>query len=186
MARIAQLKPEELSEHQMRLAKSIGGTRGGDLAVNGPWGLLLRNPVLCEKAAEVGTMLRDGTSVPKRLSELAIAVVARHWTAQFEWWAHAPQGLRAGLSKDVIEAIRLKRTPSFDKPDEAAVYAYVKELLEKKKVSEPTYQALHKAIGTNGAIELTAIAGFYSLVAMLIVGLDVPLREGVTEPPLPE
>jgi 4-carboxymuconolactone decarboxylase len=185
MARIPQLKPEELTEHQMRLARAIGGTRGGDLAVNGPWGLLLRNPVLCEKAAEVGTMLRDSTSVPKRLSELAIAMVARHWTAQFEWWAHAPQGLKAGLSAEVIEAIRHRHTPVFEKRDEAAVYAYVGELLENRKVSDHTYQELHTHLGTNGVIELTAIAGFYSLVAMLIVGLDVPLREGV-EPPLPE
>jgi 4-carboxymuconolactone decarboxylase len=185
MARVPQLKPEELTEHQMRLAREIGGTRGGDLAVNGPWGLLLRNPVLCEKAAAVGTLLRDSTSVPKRLSELAIAMVARHWTAQFEWWAHAPQGLKAGLAPEVIEAIRHRRTPVFEKRDEAAVYAYVGELLENLKVSDHTYQELQTHISATGVIELTAIAGFYSMVAMLIVGLDVPLRAGV-EPPLPE
>ena len=104
MARVRKLEPNELNEHQMRLAKEIGGTRGGGLAVNGPWGLLIRNPVLCERGAAFGTMLRDATSVPKRLSEIAIAVVARHWTAQFEWYAHAPQALRAGVSKEVIEA----------------------------------------------------------------------------------
>lgn len=185
MARVPELKPQELSEQQMHLAKQIGAPRGGTLAVNGPWGLLLRNPLLCEKAAALGTMLRDGTSVPKRLSELAIAMVARHWTAQFEWWAHAPQGLKAGLSNDALEAIRQRKTPVFNQADEAAVYAYINELLEHKKVRDKTYRALHDQIGTNGIIELTAITGFYALVAMLIVGLEVPLGEGIV-PPLPQ
>ncbi|OFZ98878.1 MAG: hypothetical protein A3H35_08295 [Betaproteobacteria bacterium RIFCSPLOWO2_02_FULL_62_17] len=185
MPRVPQLKVEDLSEQQRKLAAEIGANRGGDLATGGPWGLLLRNPELCERAALLGTMLRDGTSVPKRLSELAIAMVARHWTAQYEWRAHAPQGLNAGLSEDVIEAIRQRRRPEFTKRDEQATYEYVSELLEKKRVSDKTYQALVAEIGVNAVIEITSVAGFYGLVAMLIVGLEVPLREGVT-PPLPE
>jgi len=185
MPRVPPLKPEELTEAQRKLAAEIGATRGGGLAVGGPWGLLLRNPELCERAARVGTMLRDGTSVSKRLSELAIALAARHWTAQFEWRAHAPQAIRAGLSEEAIEAIRHRRQPRFERRDEQAAYDYVTELFEKKRVSDETYQALVSEIGVNGVIELTAIAGFYSLVAMLIVGLEVPLPEGIS-PPLPQ
>ncbi len=185
MPRVPQLKPEELTEAQRKLAADIGATRGGGLATGGPWGLLLRNPELCERAAKVGTMLRDGTSLPKRLSELAIALAARPWTAQFEWWAHAPQGIKAGLSEEAIEAIRQRRQPRFERRDEQASYDYLSELFENKQVGDPTYQALASEIGANGVIELTAVAGFYSLVAMLIVGLDVPLPEGAS-PPLPE
>ena len=185
MARVRKLEVNELSEHQLRLANEIGGTRGGGPATGGPWGLLLRNPALCEKGAAFGTMLRDATSAPKRLSELAIAVVARFWTAQFEWYAHAPQALRAGISPEVIEAIRNRRRPVFDKKDEEAVYDYITELLETKKVSNSTYQALIAQVTQEQAIEITTIAGFYATVAMLIVAFEADLPEG-EKPQLPE
>jgi len=184
MARVRKLEVKELNEHQLRLANEIGGTRGGGPAVNGPWGLLLRNPALCEIGAKFGTMLRDATSAPKRLSEIAIAVVARHWTAQFEWYAHAPQALRAGVSKEVVEAIRERRRPVFDKRDEEAVYDYVTELIATKKVGDKTYQALIAQVTQEQAIEITTIAGFYATVAMLIVAFEVDLPEG-EKPQLP-
>jgi 4-carboxymuconolactone decarboxylase len=184
MGRIAQLKPEQLTEGQRRIASGLGATRGGGLAVNGPWGLLLRNEKLCDVAGQFGTMLRDATSVPKNLSELAIAVTARFWTAQFEWNAHAPQALRAGVSPDIIEAIRQRKRPTFAKKEEEAVYDYVTELYEKKKVSDKTYNAMREHLSAEQAIEITAIAGFYATVAMLIVAHEVDLPAGVA-PPLP-
>jgi 4-carboxymuconolactone decarboxylase len=185
MARIPPLKPEELGEHQRRLATEIGASRGGRLATIGPWGLMLRNPELCERAAAFGTMLRDGTSVPKRLSELAIVITARAWTAQFEWNAHAPGALRAGVSPEVVEAIRTRRRPAFALRDEEAVHDYLTELHEKKRVREETYRALVAQIGPEASIELTAIAGFYAAIAMLIVAFEVDVAPGAA-PELPE
>ena len=152
--------------------------------MGGPWGLLLRNPELCDRGAQFGTMLRDGTSLPKRLSELAIAVVARFWTAQFEWNAHAPQALRAGVSADAIEAIRTRKPPRFTQADEQAVYDFLSELFETRRVSDKTYRALVEKIGQEAAIELTTLAGFYASIAMLIVAFEVDLPQGVA-PPLP-
>lgn len=182
MARVEELSPEQLTERQRGLATELGASRGGGLATGGPWGLLLRNAELCERAGRFGTMLRDGTSVPKRLSEIAIAVTARYWTADFEWYAHAPQALRAGVSGQVIEAIRERSRPLFEHQDEEAVYDFVTELYEKKQVSAATYRALVGHIGATGAIELTAIAGFYSTVAMLLVAFEVDLPQGVARP----
>ena len=185
MTRIPALKVEELSGLQMKIAEDLGTTRGsGGPRTSGPWGVLLRSPGLCERAAALGTHLRDGTSLPTRISELAIAMAARHWSAQWEWRSHAPKGLKAGLSAGVLEAIRQRQRPQFDRRDEEATYDYVIELLEKKNVSDETYQSLVAELGVNGAIELTVVAGFYCLVAMVIVGLDISLPEGV-EPPLP-
>jgi 4-carboxymuconolactone decarboxylase len=185
MQRVPELKVEELSEQQKRIASALGATRGNRIATRGPWGILLRNPELCERAAQLGGMLRDETSLPKRLSEVAILLCARHWTAQYEWRAHEPQALKAGLSMDMIDAIRHRRRPRFTATDQEAVYEYVVALLEHKRVPDKTYDALAAEIGAEAVIELTAIVGFYSLVAMIIVAFEIPLPEGF-EPPLPE
>jgi 4-carboxymuconolactone decarboxylase len=182
MVRVPEPEFESLTDRQKALATSIGAIRGGTPATGGPWGLLLRNPELCERAQRFGTMLRDNTSVPKRLSELTIAITARHWTAQFEWNAHAHQAVTAGVDAEVIESIRHRKRPAKMKKDEEAVYNFVTELYANKKVSDATYKAMTDAIGTDAAIELTAIAGFYSTVAMLIVAHEVALPPGVAKP----
>ena len=182
MPRFQELRADELTERQIELATELGATRGAGLSTGGPWGLLLRNEELCAKAASFGTMLRDGTSLPTRLSELAIITTARHWSAQFEWYAHAPKAMHAGLSEEVVEAIRLQQPPKFTATDEQAVYAFVTELHARHRVSDANYQAVVDAIGNTGAIELTAIVGFYTTVAMLIVTFDPPLPAGITRP----
>lgn len=182
MARVPPLKPEEMTDEQRRLAAKIAGPRGG--VVRGPFALWLRNPRLVDKADELGNLLREGTSVPRRLSELAILVTARHWTAQYEWFAHERQAREVGIADAVIEAIRHRRKPSFDKPDERIVYDLATELYESKKVSDATYAAAVQALGQMTVIELVTIATFYAMIAMILVTFQVDIPEGEA-PPLP-
>lgn len=180
MARVPELTREELSEHQFRLATELGATRSGGLETSGPYGLLLRNAELCERGGKFGSMLRNGTSVPLRLSEIAIVLTARTYRAEFEWYAHAPEARHAGVSDAVLEAIRRDQRPVFERDDEAAVYDYVRELHLNKRVSDATYRRLVDHLGETGAIELTAITGFYTTIAMLIVAFEVDLPKGMS------
>ena len=182
MARIPALKPEEMTDAQRLLAQQIAATRGG--VVRGPFAIWLRNPALVERANALGDFLREGTSVPRRLSELAILVTARHWTAQYEWYAHENQARELGVSDATIEAIRHRRRPSLDKKDEQAVYDLVSELYEKKSVSDATYKAAVASLGDTMVIELVTIATFYAMIAMVLVAFEAPLPEGA-KPPLP-
>jgi 4-carboxymuconolactone decarboxylase len=180
MVRIPPLKPEEMTEEERRLAAKIAGPRGG--VVGGPFAIWLRNPALVDKADDFGNLLREGTSVPRRLSELAILVTARHWSAQYEWFAHEKMALDHGIAKDVVEAIRSRRRPPFDKQDEQAVYELVTELYETKAVSDRTYGAAVEALGEQAVMELVTIATFYAMIAMFLVTFQVDLPEGATLP----
>jgi 4-carboxymuconolactone decarboxylase len=182
MARIPDLKPEEMSERQKQLAAEIGGPRGG--VVRGPFAIWLRNPELVDKANQLGNLLREGTSVPRRLSELAILVTARHWTAQYEWFAHENQALDQGVAKEVVEAIRARKAPSFAKADERVTYAICHEMYENKKVSDATYKAAVDTLGQQMVIELITIATFYAMIAMFLVTFEAPVPGGAK--PLPE
>jgi 4-carboxymuconolactone decarboxylase len=182
MARIPDLKPEEMTERQKQLAAEIGGPRGG--VVRGPFAIWLRNPELVDKANQLGNLLREGTSVPRRLSELAILVTARHWTAQYEWFAHEQQALDQGVGKDIVEAIRARKTPNFAKADERVTYAICHEMYENKKVSDATYKAAVDTLGQQMVIELITIATFYAMIAMFLVTFEAPVPRGAK--PLPE
>ena len=112
--------PETLSERQREVLDAISaGPRGG---ARGPFAALLRSPELCERAQLLGAFCRFGTSLGPRLSELAILVTAREWTAQYEWYAHARLAREAGLDGEIVEAIKARRRPEGMAADEAAVY----------------------------------------------------------------
>lgn len=182
MARIPDLAPEEMSERQKALAQAIAATRHGVL--RGPFAIWIRNPDLVERANAIGNFLREGTSVPRRLSELAILVTARHWTAQYEWFAHEGQARDAGVPEAVIEAIRHRRRPAFADDKDRIVYALCTELYENKRVSDATYQAAEAALGRDMVIELVTIATFYAMIAMVLVAFEAPVPGEAK--PLPE
>ncbi len=176
MSRIPDLAPEEMTERQKELAARIAATRNGVL--RGPFAIWIRNPDLVERANAIGNFLREGTVVPRRLSELAILVTARHWTAQYEWFAHERQAVDAGVPNAVVEAIRHRRQPSFTEANDRIVYELCTELYENKRVSDATYDAAEAALGRETVIELVTIATFYAMIAMVLVTFEAPVPGG--------
>jgi 4-carboxymuconolactone decarboxylase len=109
-----------------------------------------------------------------------LETTARHWTAQYEWFAHEKMALDQGISNDVVEAIRNRRRPQFD--EKKAVYELVTELYETKAVSDPTYGAAVQALGEQTVMELVTIATFYAMIAMFLVTFQVDIPGGATLP----
>jgi len=180
MARVEDLKLENLTPEQRAVHDRIAGSRGG--VVRGPFAIWLRNPALADAADKLGTTLRKG-KLDVRLFELMVLVIARHWTAQYEWFAHAKHAPKAGLSADVVEAIRNGRKPTFARDDERLIYALVTEMNETRTLSQPTYDRAVAMLGLDLVIELITSIGFYTMVAIMLNGFDAPVPGG--ERPLP-
>lgn len=181
MPKIEPVSRERASEEQRRVGDPIFAIRGG--RYGGPYGILLHNPELARRADHYGAFLRAGVSLPKRLSELIIAITARHWTAQFEWAAHYHQGLEHGLAADTMEAIRTRRRPNFAARDEEIVYEYVTQLYANEGIAEAVHARAVAALGEEGVIAIVAIAGYYSSVALICNAFD--LEVGRPDPPAP-
>ncbi|MDP6351879.1 MAG: carboxymuconolactone decarboxylase family protein [Alphaproteobacteria bacterium] len=181
MSRITPLSPEQMTPAQRRVRDTIiAGPR--KTATHGPFNAWLQSPELADRAQNLGAFLRFSTSLSKRLSELAILVVARQWTAQFEWYAHRKLALESGLAEAVIDAIEARRRPDFANTDEIAVYEFTVELLDSCEVSDATYQAALDHLGPNGTVELVGLLGYYTLVSMTLNVYQVPLPEGEAPP----
>jgi 4-carboxymuconolactone decarboxylase len=176
MSRIADLNPATLSEAQKRVYDAIvAGPRG---QVRGPLAVWLHRPELASRAQALGQYCRYETSLPARLSELAILVMGRHWNAEFEWWAHKPIALKAGLDAGVVEAIRTGTEPAFDNADEAVVYEFVRALHDRKQVPDALYRRAVEALGEGGVVDLVGIIGYYTLISVTIQAFEVAPPDG--------
>jgi 4-carboxymuconolactone decarboxylase len=186
MPRIPFIKRNEASEEQRRIAGPIWDIRGGHDSdhYGGPWGIMLHNAELTEHAAQYGTYVRAGAGLPKRLSELVIAITARHWNCQFEWSAHHHQALQHGVPPELVEAIRTRAEPVIEAADEQAVYDYVSQLYAEKRVSGEAHARAVDAVGEACVIAIVAIAGFYSSVAMICNAFDLEVSSADPPPPL--
>ena len=180
MSRLPPIPDEKLTDAQRKVIDAIkSGPRG---RVGGPFPALLRNPHLAGRVAHLGELLRFNTSLPPRLSELAILITARTWTAQYEWYAHARLARQGGLSDTIIEAIRRREAPVGMQADEVAVYNLCTELHATHRVSDATYAAARDLFGEAGVVEFLAISGYYVLVSMVLNVAEVPLPEGEPVP----
>lgn len=180
MSRLPEIDPERLDPEQRRVHDSIvSGPRG---AVQGPLRVWLQSAEMADRAQALGAFCRFGTSLPPRLSELAILVTGAFWQAPFEWHAHAPLALGAGLEPAAVEAIRTGGTPRFGHEDEAAVYAFASELTQRRRVSDATYRRAVELLGIKAVVELVGILGYYTLISMTIVAFDVPLPADAPDP----
>jgi 4-carboxymuconolactone decarboxylase len=183
MARLGPIESASLSDMQRKVAHEIAaGPRGG---LRGPFWPWLRSPDLADRAQKLGEFLRFETSLPRRLVELAILVTARRWTAQFEWYAHAPLAREAGLGEAVIAAIAAGTPPDFREDDERVVYSLCSELYESSRVREQTYRDACRMLGERGVVELVGILGYYALVSMTLNVFEVAVPEPAP-PPLRE
>jgi 4-carboxymuconolactone decarboxylase len=181
MSRLPDLDPDKLTDAQRRVYEDItAGPRGG---VRGPFPAWLHSPELADCGQKFGAFLRFNTSLEPRLSEIAILVIGRAWSAQYEWYAHARLAAKAGIDQAVIDAIAERRQPDFARDDEAVVYAYCKELQDTHFVGDEAYRAALDLLGLRGVVELTALSGYYTTVAMTLNVFQMPLPEGV-DPPL--
>ena len=180
--RFSPLSAANMSAEQKRVADAIqGGPRQG---LRGPFNALLRSPVLADRVQKLGEFLRFESSIPARLNEFAILITARHWNAQYEWFAHYPHALKGGLKPEVAADLAQGKRPANMQDDEAIVYDFCTELHKNKVVSDKTLQAAFAKFGERGVVDLIGVSGYYTLVSMILNVDKQPLPAG-TPPPLP-
>jgi 4-carboxymuconolactone decarboxylase len=180
MSRIPLPAPEDMNEAQRQVyERVVAGPRG---RLVGPLRAALHNPELAERWQAFGALLRYGTSLPARVSELAIVVTARRWNSQIEWHIHAEAAAAAGIAPDVLDAIRARRAPVFDNPADALAYEYARQLQETGQVDPALHARAVQAWGVAGVVELTAVIGYYTLVSMTLNAHEIPMPDGAPAP----
>ena len=162
--RLPALPPEEWSEAQKEAAAEFAALRG--TSVFGPFVPLLRSPELLKAANRMGLHLRYHSTLPLRVNEFVILLIAREWSQPIEWHIHHPIALKAGLDPATAAAVAEGHRPERMEEDEAIAWDFVAELHRTKGVSDATYARAVAAFGEEGVIELAGLCGYYGLLAM--------------------
>jgi 4-carboxymuconolactone decarboxylase len=178
--RFPQLIFDQLSEAQKPLGDQV--MKVSSVGIGGPYNLLLRSPVLGQRMFDLFDYLRWNTSMPTRLNEFAILIIGRQWRSQMEWFAHVPIATKAGLSADIIAELKANKRPSKMAEDEALVYDFVTELTTTHKVSDETFARARKLFSDQQIIDLTAVAGNYVMVAMILAMAEQTVPPDKEEP----
>ena len=174
------LAADQMTEAQRKAAADlVAGPRGG---VIGPFVPLLRSPEFMSRLQKTGEYLRFHSVLGARLNEFVILLTARRWTQQFEWHAHYPIALKAGVTTDVAQAIADGRRPVGMAEDEELVYEFCDELFRTQGVSDTTYAGAVAKFGEQGVIDMLGVAGYYSMLAMIMNVARTPLPEGASPP----
>lgn len=179
-ARIPLLRVEDMTPDQRAVYDEVmAGPRGRMI---GPLLAAIHSPELAVKWSQFGEYLRYRTCFPKALNELAILVCGRRWSSQVEWWVHARAAEDAGVSREVIDAIRTGQTPVFRAEAEYEIYEFARLLQTSAEVPDTLHGAIVARWGVRGVVELTALIGYYTMVAMTLNAHEIPVPEPAKEP----
>jgi 4-carboxymuconolactone decarboxylase len=175
MSRIAMIDSDEMSDDQKAACdEAVAGLRG---TIPTPMIAWIRNPELARRAQRLGELLRYQTLLGPRLSELAILVCARHWTSHVEWTAHKREALKAGVKLEIVESVGRRRRPVFEAQDEAIVFDVSASLLARGEIRQDLYRTALDRLGERRLVELVALVGYYSLVALTLNAFELGLPE---------
>ena len=182
ITRFAPLKAEELTPPQKAWADEIAVPPRNAKFGNPPYRAYIRSPDLAPRLSALSDYLRWNTSLSPRLSELAILITAREWTAQYEWFAHYPLALKGGLDPKVADAIAAGKRPDTMKDDEAALYDLATALYRDRKVSDAVYKAALDKFGERGIMDIIGIIGYYDLVSMTLITMQAAAPNDSVKP----
>src|SRR5215475_10625095 len=173
---------DKLTPQQKKYVESILNGPRGD--ITGPLGVMMVTPELGDLAQKAIAYARfagrEGfSSVPPKLNELAILVVAKHWSAEYVWNAHHMAAVRNGITAEVVEGIRTGKRPAAMEKDVEAVYNFATEFITKREVSDATLQAAKNVLGGDrGVVDLVGTMGLYQISSMMAALDQTPLPPG--------
>ncbi len=146
--------------------------------LHGPFNAWLHAPVIGKNLSRLGASLRFEMSLDRRLIELAIITVGARWQSEFEWYAHAPMALEAGVDQSTIDAIGAGDRPELTLEDEKVVHAVAHQLCRDGRLDEAVYAAAAELLGETQMVELVSLCGYYTMISFTLNAFDVPLPTG--------
>lgn len=185
LARLPQVHREDLdATGRAAFDTYVTPGTGYGSGLRGPIGVWMHSPVLAQAMFDVRQRVRYGSDRDQRLTELAIISTAREINNQYEYTAHEPLAIAAGLEQEIIDIVRFRRPvegnpaiPSFGETEQVIVQ-FAREVISEERVSSETFARAIDIFGEEGVMDLTGLIGYYSFVAITLKAFDVQRPAG--------
>jgi 4-carboxymuconolactone decarboxylase len=175
MARLTPItSKDQVAAKDHAIVDAIISSRG---ALQGPFTMFLHSPEIAGRVAHLGAFVRFEGSLDMRVRVLAAMTVAREFEAMYVWGAQTNGARRLGIPESTITAIREKHTRGIP-PEDAQIVTFTRQLLEKHRVDDATFQAMQERFGPDQFIQLTGAIGYFSLLAMTVNACELEAAPG--------
>lgn len=168
-SRIAPIAPGTRPELAAQEA-AITAERG---RVSALYQVLLNSPSLAHGWEQMLTAVRNRSSVPAGLRELAILRVAVLNRADYEFDAHVPHALKGGIGEAAIAAVREPGIGAVFSPVERLVLELTDRMTRDIEVPDAVFEPLRAHFDTRALTELVATVAAYNMVSRFLVALRV-------------
>lgn len=179
-SRLPLVKRDELDDFGKNVYDQTAGDGRSLVGLRGPGGIRLHSPRLTANTRGASNYLRFDAGLDPRLSELAILVTAREFDQHFEWHAHEPAALKAGLEPEIIDVVRNRKSADGISAKEAALIRLGREAIGQHKVTAETFAAALRHFGKDALLHYVSLMGSYAATAILLTVFDQHLPEGKT------
>lgn len=164
-----------LNPHDKALYETMVAKRKQEGApFGGPYAALMNHPALCEKVEALGFYLKFEGHLPREVYQFVVLAVAKATGAEFEWKDHVKHALSAGLTEEIIEALRLNGAENQQFPEP---YGLVAEILTAtlvwKNIPEKTQNQAIEKFGKCGFVEIVVLSGFYQMFSAINQGFNI-------------
>ena len=145
-------------------------TRG---AVSNGFSVLLNSPDVAGRIAHVGSYIRFENTLPDKVRELAALTASCEMGNSYEQSIHTRDVANLGISQATIDAVNSKGPLDGLSEEEALPVRAARELIRNHELSDATFAAANRLLGDQGCLDLVATIGYYSMLAILHVGMEI-------------
>lgn len=158
----------ELAEQEARIAAARG-------RVSLLYQVLLNSPPVAHGWEQMLSAIRNHNSLPARLRELVILRVAVLNDAPYEFDAHVPHALEAGLSQAAVDATRQEPlpTPGPFAADELLALAYTDAMTRHIQVPDALFERVRAQWEGQALVDITATVAAYNMVSRFLTALHI-------------
>ncbi|MFH1381510.1 MAG: carboxymuconolactone decarboxylase family protein [Chloroflexota bacterium] len=172
---IARISYIEKNGAPPEVAEIFGKMEANGAPVMNLWKMAAHIPATLPHFIRMGNAILTKTRLDPKLREMVILRTADIMDCEYEHRAHIVLAKELGVTSEKIEAIKdWKSSTAFSKA-ERAVLRFADEVVKKGRVGDATFGRLAKYLDAGMMVEVAQVAGFYGMIARLLLAFEVDL-----------
>ena len=173
---LSRMPPINRSELDAEGQRTLDARATAPMPAPGPGAVTVWSPRSTEGLGVIGRALGvprgDTFPLGGRMYQLIVLITAREIDQQYEWSAHEPAGLRAGLEQSVIDVVKYDRDVANLAPRDALVIRYFRALLRQHTVSSELWASMVKEFGRQRIVDMMMLMADYFAVGTMMNATD--------------